>query len=59
MAITPEAITLLLLLRTIWLITMPKALFVPYDKRGGIATGPGLYTAGAHHEEAGIQLREK
>lgn len=33
MAVTPEAISLVLLLRTIWLITMPKALFIPYDKR--------------------------
>lgn len=33
MSYTPEAIALLCLLRTIWLITVPKHLFVPYDKR--------------------------
>jgi hypothetical protein len=33
MAVTPEAISLPLLLRSTWLITMPKRLFVPYDKR--------------------------
>lgn len=33
MAVMPEAIAHVFLLRTIWLITMPKALFVPYDKR--------------------------
>jgi hypothetical protein len=39
MAVTPEAIALILLLRTIWLITMPKHLFVPYDKRAGNLDG--------------------
>lgn len=34
MSITTEAITMLCLLRATWLVTMPKHLFVPYDKRG-------------------------
>jgi hypothetical protein len=33
MAVTPEAIVLVFLLRTIWLITMPRHLYVPYSKR--------------------------
>jgi hypothetical protein len=33
MSITTEAVTLLFLLRAVWLVTMPKHLFVPYDKR--------------------------
>lgn len=42
MAVTPEAISLVLFSRTIWLITMPKHLFVPYDKRTtGIVEGGG------------------
>jgi hypothetical protein len=33
MSVTTEAITLAFLLRAVWLITMPKHLFVPYDQR--------------------------
>jgi len=33
MSVMTEAITLALLLRAVWLVTMPKHLFVPYDQR--------------------------
>lgn len=33
MSVMTEAVTLALLLRAVWLVTMPKHLFVPYDKR--------------------------
>lgn len=38
MSITTEAVTMLFLLRATWLVTMPKHLFVPYDKRDKPAT---------------------
>lgn len=33
MSVSTEAITLIFLLRAMWLVTMPKHLFVPYEKR--------------------------
>ena len=33
MSVMTEAVTLALLLRAVWLVTMPKHLFVPYDER--------------------------
>jgi hypothetical protein len=33
MSVMTEAVTLALLLRAVWLVTMPKHLFVPYDQR--------------------------
>jgi hypothetical protein len=33
MSVMTEAVTLALLLRAVWLVTMPKRLFVPYDQR--------------------------
>lgn len=41
MSVTTEAITLLFLLRAVWLVTMPKHLFVPYDKRNKLASTRG------------------
>lgn len=33
MSVMTEAVTLALLLRAVWLVTMPKHLFVPYEHR--------------------------
>jgi hypothetical protein len=33
MSVMTEAVTLALLLRAVWLVTMPKHLVVPYDQR--------------------------
>lgn len=47
MSVMTEAITLAFLLRAVWLITMPKHLFVPYDKR----TKPGVESHNNDHND--------
>jgi hypothetical protein len=59
MSVMPEAITLAFLLRAVWLITMPKHLFVPYDQRSKPEAEGDLEHHVESHELEGGSLKHR
>jgi hypothetical protein len=55
MSVMTEAVTLALLLRAVWLVTMPKHLFVPYDQRAK----PSAEESVDGHEIASVKGRDQ